>query len=61
MTELEQIQKDGANSRALGSTLLDNPYYAEKNMPYKTGELQEVRQEKIAAWELGWRAEDLLR
>jgi hypothetical protein len=57
----EEIQKSGANARALGLSELDNPYYKQENMPAKTGEPIAEWQVKAEAWTLGWRIEDAIR
>lgn len=59
--ESERIQKEGANARALGHSMFDNPHYRSEAMPAKTGESTEEWQLKAEAWELGWRAEDAMR
>jgi hypothetical protein len=61
MNQQEQIQKDGANARALGRDLVSNPYYVASGMPSATGERLEEWHAKAVAWEAGWRAEDLIR
>jgi hypothetical protein len=57
----EQVQKDGANARALGRDLLTNPYYVASGMPSVTGERLEEWHAKAVAWAAGWHAEDLVR
>jgi hypothetical protein len=59
--ENKQIQKDGANARAFGRSMFDNPYLKAEHLPAKTGETVEQWQVKHDLWELGWRAEDLMR
>jgi hypothetical protein len=63
MTEQESLdlQKQGANARALGRSVFDNPYLKAENLPVKTGETVEEWSAKNAAWELGWRMEDAMR
>jgi hypothetical protein len=61
MNPQEQIQKDGANARALGRDVVSNPYYVAGAMPSVTGERLEEWHAKAVAWEAGWRAEDLIR
>lgn len=57
----EEQQKAGAEARARGESVFDNPYLKSENMPNTTGETIDVWQSKQAQWELGWRAEDLMR
>lgn len=57
----EDIQKQGANARAMDLKLIDNPFYLSKNMPAATGETMVEWESKAAAWEIGWRVEDLMR
>jgi hypothetical protein len=59
--EHERIQKAGANARAGRLSLLRNPYLESANMPATTGDSLEEWQAKVNDWEIGWRAEDLLR
>jgi hypothetical protein len=63
MTDLDKIQKDGANMRAICGrlTLLQNPFYRLHNMPGNTGEPFEKWIKKAEAWEFGWRMEDAMR
>ncbi|SFM42166.1 CrpP-related protein [Nitrosomonas communis] len=57
----ENIQKAGANARAIGIKEIDNPYYKPRNMPAQTGETITVWQDKALAWEFGWKMEDIMR
>lgn len=57
----EEIQKQGANARALGISQFDNPYAKSAAMPAATGESSEEWQAKFAAWELGWTIENAMR
>ena len=61
MNQREQAEKDGGSARALGRDLLSNPYYAASGMPSVTGEKLEEWHTKAVAWEVGWRAEDMIR
>ena len=61
MNQREQAEKDGASARALGRDLRSNPYYVATGMPSVTGEKLEEWHAKAVAWEVGWRAEDLIR
>lgn len=56
-----QIQKHGANARSRRESQFDNPYLRADHMPAATGESVEVWNAKHDAWEIGWRAEDLMR
>lgn len=56
-TEFEQLQIDGANAYRLGKNEFANPFYRSDQMPAATGETLEEWQSKLAAWELGYKAE----
>jgi hypothetical protein len=58
--ESQKLQKDGANARAIGRSIIDNPFYKPENMPGQTGEEVAEWQLKVDAWELGWRIQDLM-
>jgi hypothetical protein len=55
------IEKQGANARALNSSFVDNPYYKPVMMPAATGETIESWHDKAVAWNLGWSIEDSMR
>jgi hypothetical protein len=59
--KVENIQKDGANARALGRSRFDNPFFKSALMPASTGETIEEWSAKEAAWRLGWTIEDAMR
>lgn len=59
--ESEKLQKEGANARAIGKSIIDNPFYKSENMPGQTGDEIDEWQLKVQAWELGWRIEDLMK
>lgn len=59
-SDLLVIQKAGANARALGLYVGANPYLASKETPGATGEQIETWHAKVSAWDIGWRAEDLM-
>ena len=61
MNPREQAEKDGASARALGRDLHSNPYYVAAGMPSVTGEKLEEWHAKAVGWDVGWRAEDLIR
>jgi len=61
LEERERIQQSGAEARARGKSMFDNPYLQPDLMPARTSETLEVWQEKMLAWEYGWRVEDLQR
>jgi hypothetical protein len=61
MSPREQAEKDGASARALGRDLHSNPYYVAAGMPSVTGEKLEEWHAKAVGWDVGWRAEDLIR
>ncbi|GAB2182689.1 hypothetical protein DLREEDagrD3_29120 [Denitratisoma sp. agr-D3] len=56
---IEEIQKAGANARAMGASLLDNPYYKSEAMPAATGESIQDWQAKAKNWEFGWEMEGM--
>lgn len=53
-----EIQKQGANARANGLGIYDNPFLREAALPAATGESIETWCLKADAWELGWKAAD---
>ena len=57
----EDIQKSGANARALGCSEFDNPYFKPDAVPGNTGEPLEEWLKKAEAWMLGWKIEDAMR
>lgn len=57
----EEIQKQGANARAMGISQFDNPYAKSAAMPAATGESIDEWQAKFDAWKLGWTAEDAMQ
>ena len=57
----EEIQKQGANARALGISRFDNPYAKSAAMPAATGESIDEWQAKFTAWKLGWDIENAMR
>ena len=57
----EEIQKQGANARALNRNQFDNPYYNLENLPQTTGETLTEWEAKLLAWDIGWRLEDMMR
>lgn len=57
MEALTEIQKAGANARAMGRTEFDNPYLQESELPRATGEPVEKWLAKWEAWQLGWKLE----
>ncbi len=61
VSEVDQaIVKRGANARAYGLTVFDNPYLKADQCPAATGETLEQWQAKHSAWEFGWRMEDAI-
>lgn len=56
-----EIQKAGANARALGTCVTDNPYYKTDQMPAVTGQTVEDWNKKVEAWDFGWKMEDMMR
>jgi hypothetical protein len=57
----EQIQKAGANARAIGKSKMDNPYYKPENMPAATGEPIREWETKAQLWDASWDIEDAMR
>jgi hypothetical protein len=57
----EEIQKQGANARAMGLTQFDCPYFKPDQVPVATGESVESSNAKVEAWNLGWQIEDAMR
>ncbi len=57
----EEIQKQGANARALNRNQFDNPYYNLENLPQTTGETLTEWEAKLLAWDIGWQLEDMMR
>ena len=57
----EAIQKAGANARAAGGSVFDNPYGRTAAMPAATGESLAEWQLKYEAWRLGWEMENAMR
>lgn len=60
-SQTDKLRQQGANARALGRGIFDNPYFRGDNLPAKTGETIAAWQEKVEAWEFGWRMEDAMR
>ena len=61
MTTSEVLQKEGANARARGASMFDNPYYRSELMPAQTGGSIEAWTAQVEAWHLGWAMEDAMR
>lgn len=61
MIDADEIQKMGANARALGRSVFDNPFYQAECMPAATGESINVWNGKAEAWNAGWRIEDAMK
>lgn len=61
MDEIQQLQKQGAEARALGRSRSDNPFYQPALMPSTTGDSVPDWCAKVDAWELGWKIEDAMR
>ena len=57
----EEIQKQGANARAMNMSQVDNPFYRLENLPAKTGEELLDWEAKVLAWDIGWQMEDMMR
>lgn len=63
MTEQErlELQKQGANARALGCSVFHNPFLRAYKLPAQTGDTAEEWSAKHDAWEHGWRMEDAMK
>ncbi len=61
MKTLEEIEKEGMNSRALGNGLFENPYLKVANCPGQTGDSIATWEAKYTAWQDGWIKEDAVR
>jgi hypothetical protein len=61
MSELLQIQRFGANAKAQGRSIFDNPYLKKSALPAFSGDTPEQWEAKRAAWEIGYRVEELMR
>lgn len=59
--ELLIIFQDGVQARSHNKNFLDNPFLDQESLPEITGEPVEARGEKCAAWNDGWKCENLLR
>lgn len=57
----ETIISRGANARAAGVSVFDNPFLRLESLPATTGESIEEWQAKQSAWDFGWKAEDAIR
>jgi hypothetical protein len=60
MTASEVLQKDGANARARGASMFDNPFYRSELMPAQTGRSLEEWTAQVEAWHLGWSMQDAM-
>lgn len=60
-TDIDRIRREGAQARARGATLFENPYTRPENLPAATGEPQAAWEAKHKAWIDGWDAEDHAR
>jgi hypothetical protein len=60
-TDVEALQKAGANARAFGRSEFDNPYYKTDNLPATTREPLEKWAVKAEAWHVGWVMENAIR
>lgn len=58
---LLEEQRRGANSRALGSDELDNPWLKQENTPKQTGMALEDYSKLHDAWATGWKMENAMR
>lgn len=62
MTETdERILTQGAEARAAGKSVFDNPFLRPEQMPAATGDSIEDWQRKHDEWDAGWKIEDAIR
>jgi hypothetical protein len=59
--DADKLRLDGANARAMGHSVFDNPHFRSEAMPAATGESIEEWQQKCDAWYFGWVTEDAMR
>jgi hypothetical protein len=58
--ELLSIQQAGANAKASGRSIFDNPYLKTAALPAHSGDTPEWWEAKRLNWEIGYRAEELM-
>jgi hypothetical protein len=58
---LLEIQRAGANAKARGESIFDNPYLKSAALPANSGDTPEQWEAKRLNWEIGYRAEELMR
>lgn len=58
---IEDLQKAGANARAQGRSVFDNPFLKSENCPAHTGDTIKEWERKERAWNLGWEMENAMR
>lgn len=56
--EISELRRQGADARAVGRAVFENPLYSADRAPPTTGEPIPHWIEKVGAWNLGWRIED---
>lgn len=61
MVDLLQIQRNGANAKARGESVFDNPYLRQPALPAYSGDTAEEWDTKRLNWEIGYRVEELIR
>ncbi|MFM9925300.1 CrpP-related protein [Variovorax sp. H27-G14] len=58
---VDTLETTGADDRAHGLSLFDNPLYNRAAMPSTTGESAATWSQKAEAWTRGWQQEDARR
>jgi hypothetical protein len=61
MPDLLKIQSFGANAKARGESIFDNPYLKQAALPAFSGASPDEWEAKRLNWEIGYRAEELMR
>lgn len=56
-----EIIQAGANARASGQSMFDNPYLRSEELPAQSGISLEVWQSRHDAWHHGYEMEDMVR
>ncbi|MGJ7570685.1 CrpP-related protein [Variovorax sp. RB2P76] len=57
----DSLETEGADARARGLSLFDNPFYKRDALPSKTHDSAATWSRKAEAWTRGWRSEDARR
>lgn len=57
----EELQRMGANARAVGKSEFDNPYYRVEMSPLASGMDPREWARREENWRIGWTVENLMR